>query len=150
VILLLVLIAMAVGAASAVQSASNGILSNRLGLTTAVLINGAIVCGGALVCWLLLPRGNDPSAPPSPWYLYLGGVYGIAIVAGGAFCFPRLGAGPTTAVMVTSMLLVSLVFDHMGLPGTRLPITPSRVAGALLLLVGSVLVLWPKLAPPSH
>jgi transporter family-2 protein len=145
-IVLLVLIAIAIGAASAVQSVSNGILSDRVGLTTAVLINGSIVCGGALVCWLLLPRAGDPAAPPSPWYLYLGGVYGLGIVAGAAFCFPRLGAGPTTAVIVASMLIVSLVFDHLGLPEARLPITPSRVVGAVLLLVGALLVLWPKIS----
>jgi transporter family-2 protein len=146
VIVLLVLLAVAVGTASAVQSVTNGILADRLGLTTTVLINGGIVCAGALVFWLLLPRGHDPGAPPSPWYLYLGGVYGLAIVAGAAFCVPRLGAGPTTAVLVASMLLVSLVFDHLGVPDERLPITPSRAAGALLLLLGAVLVLWPKIA----
>ena len=144
-IALVVLVAIAVGAASTVQGVSNGVLSSRLGLTSAVLLNGAIVFVGSLVLWLLLPRGDDPTAPPVPWYLYLGGVYGLAIVAGAAFCFPRLGAGPATAVLVASMLIASLAFDHLGLP-MRLPVTPIRVVGAALLLVGAVLVLWPKLA----
>lgn len=145
-ILLLVLLAVAIGAASTVQSVSNGVLSDRLGLATTVLINGVIVCAGAFAWWLLAPRVPFAAAPSSPWYLYLGGVYGLAVVAGSAFCFPRLGAGPTTAVVVASMLLVSLIFDHLGLPDRRLPITPGRAAGAVLLLVGSLLVLWPKIA----
>jgi bacterial/archaeal transporter family-2 protein len=148
VIVLVVLVAIAVGAASTVQGVSNGLLSSRLGLTSAVLLNGAIVFAGSLALWLLLPRGDDPTAPPVPWYLYLGGVYGLAIVAGAAFCFPRLGAGPATAVLVASMLIVSLAFDQIGPVATRLPVTPMRVMGAVLLLVGAVLVLWPKIALP--
>lgn len=145
-IALLVLIAVVIGAAATVQSVTNGVLSDRIGLTTTVLINGIVVFAGALLWWGLAARGGAPSPPPSPWYLYLGGIYGLAVVAGSAFCFPRLGAGPTTAVVVASMLLVSLVFDHLGLPDQRLPITPGRAAGALFLLVGSLLVLWPKIA----
>jgi transporter family-2 protein len=148
VIALLILVAIAVGAASSVQGLSNGVLASRIGLATAVLINGGIVFAGALVGWLLAAR-PDPPAAPVPWYLYLGGLYGLAIVTGAAFCFPRLGAGPTTALLVASMLIVSLGFDHVGLGATHLPITPIRVAGAVLLLVGTVLVLWPKLASPA-
>jgi transporter family-2 protein len=145
VIALLVVVAIAVGTASSVQGLSNGILANRIGLTTTVLINGGIVFVGALLCWLLVPRG-DPPAQPVPWYLYLGGVYGLAIVAGSAFCFPRLGAGPTTAVLVATMLIVSLGIDQLALPELRVPVTPIRVTGAVLLLLGAMLVLWPKIA----
>ena len=144
-IVLIVLTAIAVGAASTVQGVSNGMLSDRIGLATAVLINGAVVCVFAFAGWLAAPRGADPPVASAPWYLYLGGLYGFGIVAGAAFCFPRLGAGPATAVIVAAMLISSLVFDHLGVPGGRIPVTASRMAGALLLAAGAALVLWPKL-----
>jgi transporter family-2 protein len=104
------------------------------------------VCIGAALCWLLLPRGPAPAEAP-PWWLWLGGVYGLWILCAAAIAFPRLGAGPTTALVVASQLLTALVLDHCGWFGARLPVTPMRLLGAVLLLAGAVLVLWPRLRP---
>lgn len=142
---LLILLAAAVGAASAVQSVSNGILSGRIGLGLTVLINAAVVLVGAVVFWWVTPVGPLDHEAPRPWYLFLGGIYGLTIIAGAAYGFPRLGAGPTTAIMVAVMLIVAMAFDHLGLPFQKLPITPMRLLGCGLLLIGAVMVLWPKL-----
>ena len=143
-----VLVALAVfmGCASAVQGATNGLLSGRVGLGTAVWINALVVATGATLLWLVLPRGPTASAGSIPWYLYLGGCYGLVIIAGAAFAFPRLGAGPTTGWMIAAQLTTALVLDHYGVPSGRIEVTPVRIVGAVLLLAGAVLVLWPKLA----
>jgi transporter family-2 protein len=70
----------------------------------------------------------------------------LVIIAGVAFAFPRIGAGPTTALMMTAQLVTAMVFDHLGLPNGRIDVTPARLLGAALLVAGAVLVLWPKLA----
>ncbi|MBL8860598.1 MAG: DMT family transporter [Planctomycetes bacterium] len=141
---LLVLLSLAMGAASAVQGATNGTLAGRIGLSSALLVNATVVFAGALVAWLGTRRGLA-SEPASPWFLYAGGLYGLFIIAGAAWAFPRLGAGPTTALMVAAQLVAALVLDHFGLPAGKLPVTPARLLGAVFLLVGALLVLWPRL-----
>jgi bacterial/archaeal transporter family-2 protein len=144
--LLLVVLALLMGAASTIQGASNGTLAGRLGLTSAVLVNALVVFTGAVIAWSFTRRPLVVDAP-TPWYLYLGGCYGLLIIGGAAFAFPRLGAGPTTALMVTGQLTLALVLDHFGLPQEKVPVTPMRLCGALCLVVGALLVLWPKLFP---
>ena len=77
----------------------------------------------------------------------VGGAYGLFIIAGAAFAYPRLGAGPTTALMVAAQLTTALVLDHYGLPAGKVEVTPMRLVGAGLLFAGAVLVLWPRLRP---
>jgi transporter family-2 protein len=141
----LIVLAACMGIASAVQGATNGALSGRIGLATAVWLNALVVMIGATVLYFVLPRG-EASAASGPWFLYAGGCYGLFIIAGAAFAFPRLGAGPTTALMVAAQLTTALALDHMGLPSAKIAVTPMRVLGVALLFAGAVLVLWPKLA----
>ena len=141
-----VALALAVGVALAAQGATNGTLAGRIGLTSAVLVNATVVFVGAVVIWLCARRGFA-SSPPSPWWLYAGGAYGLFIIAGVAFAFPRLGAGPTTALMIAAQLGTALVLDHHGIPSGKIAVSPVRLVGAALLLVGAVLVLWPRLRP---
>ncbi len=143
---LLVFLALAMGTASAVQGATNGTLSGRIGLSSAVLVNATIVFAIALLAWLFTRRGVV-TEPASPWWLYVGGAYGLFIIAGAAFAYPRLGAGPTTALMVAAQLTTALVLDHYGLPAGKVEVTPMRLVGAGLLFAGAVLVLWPRLRP---
>jgi transporter family-2 protein len=143
---LLVLLALAMGASSAVQGATNGTLAGRTSLASAVLVNATVVFVGAAGAWLLARRPLT-SEPSSPWWLYAGGCYGLFIIAGAAFAFPRLGAGPTTALMVAAQLGAALLLDHFGLSGGKVPVTPTRLLGVALLFAGALLVLWPKLFP---
>jgi transporter family-2 protein len=143
---MLIWLAIVAGCASALQGATNGALSGRLGLSNAVLINAFVVTLGASALWIVLPRGPSISAAAIPWFLFLGGLYGLVIIAGAAFAFPRLGAGPTTALMVAAQLCAALILDHLGLPSGKIAVTPIRVVGACFLIAGALLVLWPKLA----
>jgi transporter family-2 protein len=138
-------LAMLVGCAATVQSATNATLAGRSSLATAVFLNALVLTGVAGTFWLATKR-SFASDPPSPWWMYLGGIYGVFIIAGAAFAFPRIGAGPATALMMAAQLCTALVLDHLGLPNGRIDVTPMRLAGAGLLLVGAVLVLWPKIA----
>lgn len=145
---ILVLLALAMGIASAVQGATNGTLAGRVGLPSALLVNATIVFSGALVVWVVTRRGFV-TEPASPWWLYVGGAYGLFIIAGAAFAFPRLGAGPTTALMVAAQLGTALALDHFGSTGSKIAVTPMRLVGAVFLLVGALLVLWPRLRSES-
>jgi transporter family-2 protein len=142
----LVLLALGMGFASCIQGATNGTLAARTGLWTAVLINAAVVFAGAVTLWVWHRGGTVADGDAArPWYLFLGGCYGLFIIAGAAFAFPRLGAGPTTALMIAAQLTLALAFDHLGIPGRPMPLSPARLLGAVLLFAGALLVLWPKL-----
>jgi transporter family-2 protein len=142
--ILLFVLALVMGCAATVQGATNGTLAGRTNVPTAVFLNALVLFVAAGGVWLVARRGFVTD-PPSPWYLYLGGFYGLLIIAGAAFAFPRIGAGPTTALMMAAQLVTAMVFDHLGLPNGRIDVTPARLLGAVLLLVGALLVLWPKL-----
>jgi transporter family-2 protein len=140
---ILVLLAFVTGACVCLQGATNGLLAARTSLPAAIFLNGLVVAAGTFVLWLA-DRRPLVAAEPTPWLLYLGGIYGIVILATAAFVFPRLGAGATTAFVVAAQLVAALALDHVGVP-ERVPVTLARLVGALLLFTGAVLVLWPKL-----
>jgi len=139
----LILLALVTGLCVCLQGVSNGALAARTSLFAAVFLNGLVVAVGTFLLWLT-DRRPLLSAEPTPWFLYLGGLYGILILGCAAFVFPRLGAGAATAFVVTAQLVSALALDHVGVP-QRVPITMERALGALLLVLGAVLVLWPKL-----
>lgn len=100
-----------------------------------------------LCCMLaLLPLGAGGSLRPSllwtlPWWSVLGGVVGVAIVAGGAMLTPILGAALFFACLVGGQLLGAAIADHVGAFGLpQRPISFTRVAGLVMVLVGAVLV----------
>jgi len=140
---LLIAVALVTGLCVCLQGVTNGMLAARTSLFAAMFLNGLVVASGTFCLWLS-ERRPLLAAEPTPWFVYLGGLYGIVIIAGAAFVFPRLGAGATTVVVVTAQLVSALALDHLGLP-ERVPLTSARLLGALLLLLGAVLVLWPKL-----
>ncbi|MFN2591967.1 MAG: DMT family transporter [Candidatus Dormibacteria bacterium] len=77
-----------------------------------------------------------------PWYLYAAGAFGLMVVGGLAYSVPRLGTGPAITLLVAGQMAVSLLLDQIGLLGlARMPLSPLRFLGALLLLSGVVLIL---------
>ena len=83
-----------------------------------------------------------------PWYAWLGGFYGAFFVAVAAFAAPRVGVGVLLTAAVAGQLAAALVLDHFGLLGLdRHPVTLTRAAGFVLVLVGAVLVGRARLAP---
>jgi transporter family-2 protein len=146
--ILLLLLALLLGVAVTTQGLVNGELARRVPLAAAILVNALVTCSAAALWWLFAPGPTRRLLPggESPWWLYTGGLLGLLIITAAAWCFPRLGAGPTIALAVAAQLGAALAFDHYGLGGEPLPMTPARLLGAALLLAGALLVLWPRLA----
>lgn len=144
-----IVLACVLGVAACLQGATNGLLAARIGLPQTVMLTSVVVLAASAAWWLWARSAAGAqgalAAPAAGSWLYLGGVYGFLILAIAAFLFPRLGAGPTTAIMVAVQLITALVLDHFGCMGGRLAVTPLRWCGALLLVLGAVLVLWPRL-----
>ncbi|MDG4798471.1 DMT family transporter [Micromonospora sp. WMMD1082] len=126
------------GAAAAAQGAVNGELGQRVGnASLGAVVNNA---GGTLlilVGLLVLPsmRTGLVALRRSglPWWSYLGGLGGAAIVVLAAYAVPVLGVAVFTIAQVAGSSLGGLASDRSGLaPVGRLPLTTPRVAGALL------------------
>ncbi|MER7333803.1 MULTISPECIES: DMT family transporter [unclassified Micromonospora] len=126
------------GVASAAQGVVNAELGERAGNATL----GAVVnnLGGTLliaVGVLALPSARTGLVALRrarlPWWAYLGGLGGAAIVLLAAYVVPVLGVAVFTIAQVAGGSLGGLAADRAGLaPVGRLALTPARVAGALL------------------
>jgi bacterial/archaeal transporter family-2 protein len=78
----------------------------------------------------------------APWHVAVGGGLAGALYVGSiVFTVRALGAGGLTAVTIAGQLGLAMVIDHFGWLGVeRSPITVAKVAGVLLLAVGTWLV----------
>jgi bacterial/archaeal transporter family-2 protein len=72
---------------------------------------------------------------------WTGGIFGAIYIGISILLVPRLGAATVIALLVAGQMIGSLIFDHFGL--FALPVhhvTAPRAIGAVLLLLGAILV----------
>lgn len=98
-----------------------------------------------LLVYLLAMRAPWPALQALtrlPAWAWLGGALGAYYVTTSIFIAPKLGAANLIAITVAAQLFMSLLLDHYGAIGfTQHGINGWRIAGALLLVAGSVLIL---------
>ncbi|KAB2941058.1 MAG: DMT family transporter [Hyphomicrobium sp.] len=78
--------------------------------------------------------------PPS-WMFLAGGCLGAAFVTSALILTPKVGAAATMAFIVTGQLLAGLLLDRLGYFDLVVrELTLGRVTGAVLLVVGALLI----------
>ncbi len=77
----------------------------------------------------------------------LGGACAVGIVSAIGAAVSPLGLAATLAIVTASQLLMGLLLDLVGVTGRSVALTPTRILGALLIVVGVVLVLGQGEAP---
>lgn len=137
---------LAAGALLAVQPGANG----ELGRSVAHPLQASIISFGSGFALLLVvgialgvfpPRLLTP-AREIPWWAWIGGAIGTVMVTTSLIFAPRTGALIWLGLIVTGQIIASLILDHFGLVGyPAKPINPMRVLGALLLILGVIIVL---------
>jgi transporter family-2 protein len=138
------LIAILVGASLTVQIGMNATLRDALGSALiATIVNffiGLVALGGlALATGARVVPGSLPSVPSWAW---LGGLLGATYVAAATVLGPRLSAAAFLALTLVGQMVAALVVDHYGAIGfPENPVTPWRVIGVVLLIVGVVLIM---------
>lgn len=96
-----------------------------------VFIGVAVATGAALV---LTARGLPP-------YYAVTGLFGLAFIFGAATIAPRIGIALFLSATIAGQLVGALLLDQFGAFGGAVqPLSPLRLAGASLLLVGVVMV----------
>ena len=141
---IVILIALAAGAANPFQSGTNAELNKQLGTP---LWAGAWVYLSGLLGLLLLQlflRQHLPGADRAAqthWWAWTGGLISIAATMAGLTLAQRLGSGLFTGLSLTASILVSVALDHFGLIGFKQhTASPARLAGCALLVAGVWLV----------
>ncbi len=142
--IVLVLLALAIGAGLPVQAGLNAAMARHVGRPEwAALVNFAVGLVG-LAAWLLATRAAAPSASAlakAPAWAWTGGLLGAFYVSAVVVLTPRLGVAATLGLSVAGQMVAALLLDHYGLIGlaTR-PVNAQRVVGAGLLVVAVVLM----------
>jgi transporter family-2 protein len=141
--LLALVLAVIGGVLLAVQAPTNALLGKASGSPIVAAFISFLIGTIALGAAVLGTSGRpfDPSLRQVPWYAWLGGFYGAFFVAVAAFGAPRVGVGVLLTAAIAGQLAAALVLDHFGLFGlARHPVTLTRAAGLVLVLVGAALV----------
>jgi len=137
-------LAVSAGISFVVQGGVNARLRGALGSPNWAAL--ASYAGGTLVMAIVVLAARDPlpslaAFARSPWWAWLGGLFGAVYVIIIILLLPRLGAAALLALFVLGQMLASLAFDQVGAFGVpRHPVDALRIAGVLMLVGGVVLI----------
>lgn len=139
------LMAGAAGVAVAVQSGVNArtgqILGNPLPVGIVALSVGLVLsCLTWFTASAMGAAGSLSRLPQVPVGYILGGGLGAVSVMLMAASIPKVGIAAAVASMLFTQLLSALLFDGLGVWGEAIAISPRRVCGALVLLLGTWLM----------
>jgi len=136
------------GIGLALQAAMNARLREAAGSPVASALISFLVGGAALAVLAglgVLGRGRVPGPGALPAWAWLGGLMGAFYVTLVVVAVPRIGTAVVVASSVLGQLGAALALDTLGwLDVPRLPLSPTRLLGALFLLVGVILIVQRK------
>ena len=141
---LLLFVALGVGVFLPLQAGINAELRIWIGHPLQAALVSFVV--GTLALLLLnlglrLPIGGTENLGGAPWWVWVGGLLGATYVTMTVVLAPRLGAAAMLGAVMTGQLIGSLLLDHYGAVGYPVrPISLERVGGAVLLLLGVLLI----------
>lgn len=130
------------GGLIALQAPINAGLGKATGNFAAAMIS-FLVGSAVLVLIVVLSgkAGGVSNVGDVQWYYLLGGLLGAIYVANALVAVGSIGAGGVAAATIAGQLTASVVADRLGILGLeQISITPPRILGVILLLVGTVLV----------
>lgn len=141
---LVILVAVAAGAANPFQSGTNAELQGHwhqsLWSTGWVYLSGLV---GILLlqAFVRQPLPQSSAFHGAPWWAWTGGLISIAATMAGVTLAHRLGSGVFTGLTITASVLVSILLDHLGLIGFKQhTASPLRIAGGALMVLGMWLI----------
>jgi bacterial/archaeal transporter family-2 protein len=141
---ILLILAAGAGACIALQAAANGSLRS---VTKSPEWTAFFSICGTSTCAILAMLILRPAAPAmadvkqTAWWHWIGGPLGAVIVLSGAVLTPKLGAAAFLACVIAGQLVCSALLDQYGLLGlTERELTPGRAVGAVLVILGAILI----------
>lgn len=127
------------------QTSANARLNGRTGSPYSAAFISFVV-GLVFLAFLLIVTGEGIMLPwgtlfTLPWWIWLGGVCGTIFLTLNILLFPRVGSVQTVVLPTLGQILMGLLVDHFGLfQGVQSSLTATRAIGAVLVIIGVVLV----------
>lgn len=143
---LAILATVIVGGLIAFQPVVNSELGRRIDVLGAAFVSTAVSALVLLVLYPILRGGFGDLAGLRgvPWYELTGGLLGAILVTVSLVTVRTLGAGGVVAATVAGQLIVSALLDRAGVLGLeKVGLTPTRLAGMGLLVLGTLLITQP-------
>jgi transporter family-2 protein len=131
-----------VGGILALQAPINAGLGRATGSLAAAFVSFTI---GTLALVVVVAASGEASGLGSTfdvrWYYLVGGLLGAVYVTTALITVRSIGAGGVAAATITGQLVVSVLIDRLGVLGLEpTPLSSSRIAGVVLLMAGTYLV----------
>lgn len=114
-------------------------LGNALWATTVSFVVGMF----GLLAWLIITRQTQADwsqALHLPWWVWVGGLLGGAYVTITVVTVPMLGATALVLLLILGQMVAGTLLDHFGILTQAQPVTLSKLAGLVLVFLGTVLV----------
>jgi len=132
------------GAGLAMQMAWNARLRASTGspvLTT--IISVCVTLLALALVWVsgTTPRGAIPPFSSLPKWAWFGGVFAAYYLVASLIAIPKLGLAVVFALVIAGQMIGALLLDSMGAFGVvQISLSPARILGTALLLIGVVLI----------
>ena len=143
--LLWTLLGVIAGACIATQAPINVQLGKSLGMPFAAAAMSFLA--GAIALWVIsfaMAHFQGISinfTAPAPWLFVTGGLLGAVFVTSTIVLTPMIGTAAVMGLAITGQLLAGLTLDRVGFLGTAVrEISVGRIAGAVLLVIGAVMI----------
>jgi len=131
------------GSFIALQNTLNSALGKKTGYFGSVLLLTIISTITLIIIISISPKTATLKNAPglSQWYLYLGGILGVLIVAIPIFILPKIGVSSTLSSMIFGQIILALILDHFGFMGNpTIAINLKKILGVFLLLISIFLI----------
>ena len=133
------ILALAIGALISVMVSLNSGLESYVGSTYSVVIIHAVGLISILIVAAIKKEKVIKEA--IPFYLFLGGIFGVMLTLVNVITIGSLGVALTTALAVFGQLVFSSLVDHFGLFGlTKYEFNPKKLIGFLIVFIGIVIM----------
>lgn len=131
------LLSLLIGILVAIMITVNGGLTTLYGVYSATVV--IHIVGLFLISTIILLRRERPFAARHPWYLYIGGVLGVATTACTNYAFGRISVSAILAISLFGQSVMGLLVDQFGLFQMRTHrFRAYQLPGLLLVVCGIV------------
>ena len=145
-LLLFLLVALG-GAGLTMQMAWNARLRTATGspvLTTIISVTVTLLSLAPVWASGAVSRGSVPAFDAIPKWAWFGGVLGAYYLVASVIAIPKLGAASVFSLVIAGQMAAALLLDATGAFGlAQISLSPTRLAGAALLVAGVILIQKP-------
>ena len=134
------ILALLIGALISIMISFNSGLEGYVGSTYSVVIIHAVGLIAILIV-ATIKKEKIVIKEAIPFYLFLGGIFGVMLTLVNVITIGSIGVALTTALAVFGQLVFSSLVDHFGLFGlTKYEFNPKKLVGLFIVLVGLVIM----------